>query len=59
MKHNDWKIYLKGPILDMSDVLKVNYYAADKGKSLTFRVFIEAKMSLLCMYTKFQIIFFK
>ena len=43
----------------MSDVLKVNYYAADKGKSLTFRVFIEAKMSLLCMYTKFQIIFFK
>ena len=31
-------------------LLKVNYFASDKGKSLHCRVFIEAKMGLLCMY---------
>ena len=30
--------------------LKVNYFAADKGKSLYYRLIIEAKMSLLCVY---------
>ena len=30
--------------------LKVNYFAADKGKSLYCRLIIEAKMSLLCVY---------
>ena len=36
-------------------LLKVNCFAADKGKSLNCRVFIEAEMSLLSVYAKFHI----
>ena len=31
-------------------LLKVDYFASDKGKSLHSRIFIEAKMGLLCVY---------
>ena len=40
-------------------LLKVNFFAAQKGKSLNCRVFIEAEMSFLCVYAKFHIIYFQ
>ena len=39
-------------------LLKVNYFATDKGNSLNCRIFIEAKMSLLCVYAEFHLIYF-
>ena len=41
----------KDVILIWDVLLKVNYFAADKGKSLICRVFIEAKMIIFCAYT--------
>ena len=38
-------------------LLKVNYFAVDKGKSSTD--FIKAEMILLCMYPEFHIIHFE
>ena len=35
-------------------LLKVNYFVADKGKSLNCTVFGKAKMIFLRVYTKFQ-----
>ena len=32
--------------------LKVNYFAADKGKSLICRIFIKAEMILFCVYAE-------
>ena len=31
-------------------LLKVNYFSSDKGKSLHCKIFMEAKMSLSCVY---------
>ena len=49
----------KGAILDISDAFTVNYFAADKSKSLICRGFIKADMILFYMYVEFHIIFFK
>ena len=40
-------------------MLKVNYFAADKCKSLTCRVFIKAETILVCLYAKFHKIYFQ
>ena len=45
--------FLEGAILDIRNASKVNYFAADKGKSLNCRVFIKADMVLFCVYKKF------
>ena len=43
----EFTLFPRGAIPDMHDVLlKVDYFVADKGKSLNCRVFIEAEMSL-------------
>ena len=47
----------KGVILEM--LLHVNCFAADKGKSLICRAFIEAEMILNCVYAGFYIILLK
>ena len=48
-----------GIILDIWDTSYSNYFAADKNKSLTCRVFIEAEMILLCVYVEFHITLLK
>ena len=48
----------KSVILICKMLLKVNYFAAGKGKSFNCKV-IEAEMSLLWMYAKFHIIYFQ
>ena len=40
-------------------LLKVNYFAADKGKSLICGAFIKSEMILSCMYAEFHIIYFQ
>ena len=40
-------------------LFNVNYFAADEGKSLICRVFIETDMILFCVYTEFRIIYFR
>ena len=40
-------------------ILKVNYFAADKGKWLTCTVFVKVKMIFLCAYVELQIIYFQ
>ena len=40
-------------------LLKVNYFAADKRKSLACRVFIKAEMILSCVYPEFHVIYFE
>ena len=40
-------------------LLKVNYFAAEKGIRLICRVFIKALMILLCLHMKFHINYFK
>ena len=52
-------LFPKGAILDIRDASKVNYFAPDKGRSLTCRVFIKADMVLFCLYKKFHIIYFQ
>ena len=47
----------KSAILDIRDASKVNYFAADKGKSLICGVFIKAGMVLFCVYVKFYNLF--
>ena len=49
----------KGAILDIWDTSKVNYFAADKGKSLICRVFIKPDMILLWVYVEFHMIYFQ
>ena len=49
----------KGAILDIQDASKVNYFAADTGKSLICWIFIKADVVLSCMYVKFHIIYFQ
>ena len=49
----------KGAILICEMLLKVNYFSADKGKSLTCRVFIKSEVLLLCVYGEFLIIYFQ
>ena len=39
-------------------LLKINYFAADEGKSLICTVFIKAEMILLRAYGEFHIIYF-
>ena len=51
--------FLKGVILDIWDASKVNYFAADKGKTLICRVFIKADMVLFCVYVKSHIFYFQ
>ena len=46
-------------ILNIHDASKINYFAADKGKSLICRVFIKADMILFCVYAEFHIIYFQ
>ena len=48
----------KGAILDIRDACEVNYFAADKFKSLICRVFVKAEMILFCVYAEFHIICF-
>ena len=47
----------EGAVLDMC--VKLNYFAADKGKSLISRFFIKAEMILFCVYAVFRIIYLK
>ena len=49
----------KSAILDIRDASKVNYFAADKGKSLICGVFTKAGMVLFCVYVKFHITYFQ
>ena len=44
----------KSSILDIRYASKVNYFAADNGKSLIFGVFIKADMALSGEYVKFS-----
>ena len=46
----------RGSILDMQDILKLNYFAADEGKCLIFRVFIKAGKIFFCVCAEFPII---
>ena len=39
----------RGSILDKQDSIKLNYFAADEGECLIFRVFIEAEIILFCV----------
>ena len=48
----------KSAILDIRDASKVNYFAADKGKSLICRFFIKADI-LFCLYLEFHVIYFQ
>ena len=50
--------FLKGVILDIWDASKVNYFAADKGKSLICKFFIKADI-LFCLYLEFHVIYFQ
>ena len=43
-------LYLVNEVL-----FEVNYFAADEGKSLICRVFIEAEMIRFCVYAEFRI----
>ena len=52
-------LFPKSAILDIRDASKVNYFAADKGKSLICGVFIKAGMVLFCVYVKFYITYFQ
>ena len=46
----------RGSILDIQDILKLNYLAADEGKCSIFRVFIEAGKIFFCVCAEFPII---
>ena len=48
-------LFPKGAILECMTLLKLNNLAADKGKSLIYKVFSEAKMILFCVYAEFCI----
>ena len=52
------KKFQKGAILDIQDAFRVNYFAADKCKSLIGRVFTKADMILFCVYVEFHIMYF-
>ena len=49
----------EGVIMICEVLVTVNYFDAEKGKSLNCRVFIVAEMRFLCMYTKLHIIYFQ
>ena len=49
-------LFPRGSILDMQDILKLNYFAENKGKCLIFRVFIKAEIILFCMCAEFPVI---
>ena len=49
----------EGAIFDIRDVSKSNDFAADKNKSLIWRVFIKPDMVFFCVYVKFHIIYFQ
>ena len=40
-------------------IFKANYFAVDKGKSLTGSTFIKADMILSCVYVESQLIYFQ
>ena len=40
-------------------IFKANYFAADKGKSLTGSAFIKAEMILSCVYVELHVIYFQ
>ena len=46
----------RGSEFDMQGILKLNYFVADEGKYLIFRVFIEAETILFSMCAEFPII---
>ena len=47
----------EGVIMICEVLVTVNYFDAEKGKSLNCRVFIVADMRFLCMYTKLHNLF--
>ena len=55
-KSIDWFLYDNGLRLER---VKVNYFAADKSKSLICRVFMKIEMILFCVYAEFHIIYFQ
>ena len=51
--------FFKSAVLMCDMILKVNYFAANKGKWLACTVFVKVKMIFLCVYVELQIIYFQ